>query len=49
MIGAIGEELGKKPAALKRLRASLNPGSQFEFGMLKGLTQAGRWQAKGRR
>ena len=49
MIGAIGEEIGKKPAALKRLRASLNPVSRFEFGMLKGLSRAERWQAKERR
>lgn len=46
MIGAIGEELGKDPGALKRLRASLNPLSRFDFGMLKALPCAGRWQAK---
>jgi hypothetical protein len=49
MIGAIGEEIGKKPAALERLRASLNPLSRFDFGMLKALPCAGRWQAKERR
>ena len=49
LIGAIGEEIRRKPTALKRLRASLNPVSRFEFGMLKGLSYAGRWQAKGRR
>ena len=49
MIGAIGEEIGKKPVALKRLRASLNPISRFEFGMLKALSCASRWQAKGAR
>jgi hypothetical protein len=46
VIGAIGEELGKKPAALERLRASLNPLSRFDFGMLKTLPSASRWQAK---
>lgn len=46
MLGAIGEEIGERPTALKRLRASLNPVSRFEFGMLKGLSHAGRWQAK---
>lgn len=46
MIGAIGEELGKKPAALQRLRASLNPLSRFDFGVLKALPSASRWQAK---
>ena len=49
MIGAVGEELGKKPAVLKRLRASLNPLSRFDFGMLKALPSACRWQAKERR
>lgn len=49
MIGAIGEEIGKKPAALHRLRASLNRLSRFDFGLLKGLSCAGSWQAKGRR
>lgn len=49
MIGAIGEEIGKKPAALHRLRASLNRLSRFDFGLLKGLSCAGKWQAKGRR
>ena len=49
MVGAIGEEIGKKPAALHRLRSSLNPLSRFDFGMLAGLTNAGSWQAKGRR
>ena len=49
LIGAIGEEIRRRPTALKRLRASLNPVSRFEFGMLKGLSYAGRWQAKGRR
>jgi hypothetical protein len=49
MIGAIGEEIGKKPGALERLRASLNPLSRFDFGMLKALSCASRWQAKGAR
>lgn len=48
MLGAIGQELGKKPAALRRLRESLNPVSRFEFGTLKGLSHARGWQAKGR-
>jgi hypothetical protein len=49
MIGAIGEKIGEKPVALKRLRASLNPLSRFDFGMLKTLPCASRWQAKERR
>ena len=46
LIGAIGEEIGKKPAALARLRASLNPFSRFDFGLLSGLPHARDWQAK---
>ena len=49
MLGALGEALGKKPRALKRLRESLNPMSRFDFGALKGLPAAGRWQARERR
>ena len=49
MLGAIGEQTGKTPAALRRLRASLNPLSRFDFGLLAGLSQARNWQAKGRR
>ena len=48
MLGAIGEQLGKDPAALKSLRASLNPFSQFSFGMLARLPSARHWQAKER-
>ena len=48
MLGAIGAQIGKKPAALKSLRESLNPVSRFEFGMLRGLSHAAEWQAKGR-
>jgi len=48
MLGAIGEQLGKNPAALKRLRASLNPFSQFSFGMLARLPYARAWQVKER-
>ena len=46
LIGAIGEEIGKKPAALARLRTSLNPFSRFDFGLLSGLPHARDWQAK---
>jgi hypothetical protein len=48
MLGAIGQQIGKNPAALRRLRESLNPFSQFDFGMLAGLRHAREWQAKGR-
>ena len=48
ILGAIGQELGKKPAVLQRLRESLNPVSRFEFGMLRGLPHARDWLAKRR-
>lgn len=46
MLGAVGEQLGKKRATLRRLRASLNPLSRFDFGLLTGLPRAKSWQAK---
>ena len=46
MLGAIGEQLGKPAKSLLRLRASLNPLSRFDFGMLAGLAYARNWQAK---
>ena len=49
MIGAIGEQLGKNRAALRRLRDSLNPFSRFDFGLLAGLRHARNWQARERR
>lgn len=49
MLGAIAEELGKDPAVLRHLRASLNPFSRFDFGPLAGLRHARHWQAKERR
>lgn len=49
MLGAIGEAIGKEPNALRRLRASLNPISRFDFGVLIALPSARHWQAKERR
>jgi predicted transcriptional regulator of viral defense system len=49
MLGAIGEQLGKNRASLKRLRESLNPFSKFDFGALSGLPRAHNWQVKERR
>jgi hypothetical protein len=49
ILGAIGEQIGKKPAAIRRLRASLNPFSKYDFGLLAGLPSAKHWQAKGHR
>jgi hypothetical protein len=46
MLGAMGEQLGKNQAALKRLRNSLNPFSRYDFGLLSGLPYAREWQAK---
>ena len=49
MLGAIGEQLGKGPRTLQRLRASLNSLSRFDFGLLAALDHAQHWQAKERR
>jgi hypothetical protein len=49
MLGAMGEQLGKTSSALNCLRASLNPFSRFDFGLLAGLSRARSWQAKERR
>jgi Family of unknown function (DUF6088) len=49
IIGAIGQELRKSPVILRRIRASLNPFSRFDFGLLAGLRHAHAWQAKERR
>ena len=49
MIGAIGQQLGKKRQALRRLRNSLNPFSRFDFGLLARLRHARDWQVRERR
>lgn len=49
MLGALGQQLGKPRQTLQRLRAFLNPYSQFDFGRLVGLRFASNWQAKKRR
>jgi hypothetical protein len=49
ILGAIGEQLGKKPSVLEPLRGSLNPFSRFDFGLLSGVAPAARWQAEGKR
>ena len=46
IFGAIGEQIGKPADMTQRLRASLNPFSKFDFGLLAGLTNAKHWQAK---
>ncbi len=46
LLGALGEQLGKKGAALQRLRASLNPYSRFDFGLFAGLPNARSWQSE---
>ena len=48
ILGAAGEQLGKPPKTLRRLRATLNPFSRFDFGALAALDCAGAWQAKER-
>jgi hypothetical protein len=46
LLGAIVEEIGINVSACARLRASLNPLSRFDFGLLAGLSHARSWQAK---
>jgi hypothetical protein len=46
MLGAIAEQLSAGKPVIGKLRASLNPLSRFDFGMLSGLPHARRWQAK---
>ena len=38
-----------KPTTLAELRASLNPLTRFDFGILAALTHAKQWQAKERK
>lgn len=45
ILGALGEQLGKKPTALQQLHNSLNPFSRYDFGLLAGLRHARKWQS----
>lgn len=46
MLGALGEELEANLRTLKQLRDSLNPLSTFDFGLLRDLPAAKKWQAR---
>jgi hypothetical protein len=46
MLGAIGQEIGKKKVTLLKLRQGLNQVSRYDFGKLKTLRYAKDWQAK---
>jgi Family of unknown function (DUF6088) len=46
MLGALGEQAGMPADSLESLRASLNPLSRFDFGVLGVLPNARRWQAR---
>jgi len=48
MLGAIGQQLGKPDKSLRRLKATLNPLSKFDFGILQSLVYAPDWQARER-
>jgi len=48
MLGALGEQLGEDPQVLRRLRASLNQLSRFDFGMFTDLPTASSWQTRKR-
>lgn len=49
MLGAIGQQLGKRPRVLAVLRKELNPLTRFDFGNLSELEFARDWQAKERK
>lgn len=46
MLGTLGQQLGGHERAVAKLRASLNPLSRFDFGILRSLPHAREWQAK---
>jgi|SRR5690606_6107443 len=46
ILGALGAEMGKKPAMLAKLRDSLNPFSRYDFGQFARLSTAHNWYAK---
>ena len=46
MLGAVGQQLGKRPRVLALLRKELNPLTRFDFGVLSELAFARDWQAK---
>ena len=48
MLGALGEQMDRDDRRIGRLRASLNPLSRFDFGLLAALPNAGSWHAKER-
>ena len=48
LLGAIGQQIGQPASQLEQLRATINPLSRFDFGMLATLTHAREWQAKER-
>ena len=49
IMGALGEQIGKPAKMQRHLRASLNPFSRFDFGVLSALPNARSWQAKEQR
>jgi Family of unknown function (DUF6088) len=46
ILGALGELAGAEEQHVRELRASLNPLSRFDFGVLSTLPNARDWQAK---
>jgi hypothetical protein len=46
MLGALGERANVPAKALQLLRASLNPLTKFDFGVLRALPNAKDWQAR---
>lgn len=46
MLGALAEQAGHDERRLRPIRASLNPLSRFDFGVLRELPTARAWRAK---
>ncbi len=46
LLGAFAEVLNESSSTLKKLRATLNPSSRFNFGRFGGLPTARKWSAK---
>ena len=46
MLGALAEELGVSDRRLRALRNTLSPLSTYDFGRLRALTYATKWQAR---
>jgi hypothetical protein len=46
MLGAIGQQIGQPESNLRKLAATLNPVSRFDYGILAALDNAREWLGK---